>query len=141
MANPAGWFKHQFVKGKLSMLRVLIVEDNDTFRATFKQSLCEHFPSMVIEEAATGEVALQRVKENPPDLIFTDIRLPEMNGLALTKRIKTDFPNVHIAVVTGYDLPEYREAALQYGAERFFFKSSMQWDEVVAFIKSVPVRG
>jgi CheY-like chemotaxis protein len=70
------------------MLRVLLVEDNVTYREVFRDNLCEHFPSVVIEEAATGEEALQKVTETPPHLIFMDIRLPGVNGLQLTRKIK-----------------------------------------------------
>ena len=123
------------------MLRVLLVEDNHTFREAFKQSLCEHFPSMAIEEAATGEEALQKVKETSPHLIFMDIRLRGMNGLQLTQKIKRDFPNIHIAILTGYDLPEYRQAAVQYGADVFFVKEALKWDEVAEFVKSISAEG
>jgi len=119
------------------MLRVLVVEDNHTFREAFKQSLCEHFHFIVIEEAETGEEALQKVKRSPPHLIFMDIRLPGMNGLQVTQKIKRDFPNVRIAILTGYDLPEYRQAALQYEADRFFVKDSLQWNEVKSLVESL----
>jgi len=64
-----------------------------------------------------------------------------MNGLQLTGKIKGETPNTRIAILTGYDLPEYREAALQCGADRFFVKSSLQWDEVVAFAQTIPLEG
>ncbi len=91
---------------------------------------------MVVEEAADSDEALEKVKGTPPDFIFMDIRLPGMNGLQLTRQIKRDFPNIHIAILTGYDLPEYRQAALQYGADHFFVKESLKWDEVAEFVKS-----
>ncbi len=119
------------------MSRVLIVEDNRIFREVFKQRLCEHFPSIVIEEAVNGEEVLEKINKNPPYLIFMDIRLPGVNGLELTKKIKKDFPGVNIAILTDYDLPEYRQAAAQYGADRFFVKDSFKWDEVEALVKSI----
>ncbi len=119
------------------MLRVLLVEDNRIYREAFKESLGDHFPSMVIDEAATGEEALQKINVQPPDLIFMDIRLPGMNGLKLTQKVKTEFPEVHIVVLTGYDLPEYRQAAIQYGADRFFVKESLNWDELKSLVKSI----
>ena len=64
-----------------------------------------------------------------------------MNGLQLTGKIKGENPNTRIAILTGYDLPEYRVAALQCGADRFFVKSSLQWDEVVAFAQTIPLEG
>ena len=123
------------------MIRVLLVDDNPVFREAFKQNLCERFPSMVVEEARGGDEALEMIKETPPDLIFTDIRMPGMNGLQLTRKIKGDNPNTPIAILTAYDLPEYREAALQHGADCYFVKTSLQWDEVVVFAKSIPVEG
>ena len=120
------------------MLRVLIVEDNRVFREAFKKRLDENFPSIVVEEAANGEEALQKINGAPPHLIFMDIRLPGVNGLELTKKIKKDFPGINIAILTDYDLPEYRQAAVEYGADHFFIKSSFKWDEVEALVKSIP---
>lgn len=69
------------------------------------------------------EEALQKMSTLAPHLVFVDICLPGMNGFRLTQRIKKDFPNIRVAIVTGYDLPEYREAAIQNGADRFLLKS------------------
>jgi YesN/AraC family two-component response regulator len=119
------------------MLRVLIVEDNRIFREALKKGLLDYFPSMVIEEAANGDEALQKIKGGPPHLIFMDIRLPGVNGLQLTQKVKKDFPGINIAIMTDYDLPEYRQAAVQYGADRFFVKNSFKWDELEALVKSI----
>jgi two-component system response regulator YesN len=119
------------------MLRVLIVEDNQIFREAFKTRLHDQFPSMVVEEASNGDEALQRVGEARPVLIFMDVRLPGANGLQLTRKIKKDLPGIHIAILTDHDLPEYRKAAVEYGADRFFVKSSFKWDEVETLVKSI----
>jgi len=119
------------------MLRVLIVEDNHIFRETFKMRLNDQFPSMVVEETSNGDEALQEVGETHPDLIFMDVRLPGANGLQLTRKIKKDLPGIHIAILTDHDLPEYRQAAVEYGADRFFVKSSLKWDEVETLVKSI----
>jgi DNA-binding NarL/FixJ family response regulator len=120
------------------MLKVLIVEDNQIFREALRKDLCEHFPAMRIDEAGNSEEALQKINGAAPHLIFMDVRLPGVNGLQLTEKIKADFPNIHIAVMTAFDLPEYRQAAVQYGADHFFVKDSFKWDEVVAFVQSIP---
>jgi len=119
------------------MLKVLLVEDNDIYRKALKENLCGHFPSMVIDEAVNSEEELQKMNATPPHLVFIDMRLPGMNGLELTQKIRRDFPNIRIAIVTGYDLPEYRQAFLQYGADGFFVKDSVKWDEVEALVKSI----
>jgi DNA-binding NarL/FixJ family response regulator len=119
------------------MLRILIVEDNKIFREAFKQGLLDSFPSMVIEEAGNADDALQKIKGGRPELIFMDIRLPGMNGLQLTQKIKKDFPEINIAILTDYDLPEYRQAAIQYGADHFYVKNSLKWDELEALVQSI----
>jgi YesN/AraC family two-component response regulator len=119
------------------MLRVLLVEDNRTYREAFKKALCDHFRSLIVEEAKNADEALQKINAVPPHLIFMDIRLPGKNGLHLTQQIKKDYPNIHIAIVTGYDVPEYRQAAVQSGAEGFFVKESLKWDEIKALVESI----
>jgi len=120
------------------MVRVLIVEDIQVHREIIRTELRSRFPSLVIEEASTGEEALKKINVLLPQLIFMDIGLPDANGLQLTQRIKADFPDIKIAILTVYDLPEYRQAAIQYGADRFFVKDSLKWDEIATFVKSVP---
>ena len=120
------------------MLTALIVEDTQIYREIIKTELRSRFRSLVIEEASTGEEALKRINVSPPQLIFMDIGLPDANGLQLTQKIKSDSPDIKIAILTVYDLPEYRQAAIQYGADRFFVKDSLKWDEVAAFVKSAP---
>jgi len=119
------------------MVRVLLVEDNRIYREAFKESLGERFPDMLIEEAKNGDEAIPKVTAAPPDLIFMDISLPGANGLQLTKQIKKDFPNIRIVILTGYDLPEYRQASIEHGADGFFVKESLHWDEVEELVKSI----
>jgi len=119
------------------VVRVLLVEDNNLFREAFKKRLHDDFSFMVVDEAATGDEALKKIRKIPPHLIFMDIRLPGANGLKLTQKIKKDFPGIKIALLTSYNLPEYRQAATEYGADRFFVKSSFEWDELEALVKSI----
>jgi DNA-binding NarL/FixJ family response regulator len=121
----------------MALLNVLLIEDNLTFREVLKEYLEEHFPFMVIEEAANCGQALQRIHEISPHLIFMDMNLPEMNGLKLTQEIKKEFPDIHIAIITGYDLLEYQQAALQAGADRLYQKDALKWEELENFINSI----
>ena len=107
---------------KEANLKILIVEDSHSFRQVLKENLHSRFPSMEIFEAADGEKVLQIVEAESPNLVFMDIQLPGENGLSLTQKIKARYPHIIIVVITTYDIPEYREAAFRYGANRFFFK-------------------
>jgi len=109
---------------RLDMKRILIVEDNAFFLQFLKETLHARFPPTDIVEAANGEEALQKIRTLPPDAIFMDLRLPGANGLELTRKIKAQYPNIIIVILTNYDLPEYREAAHQSGADHFLSKDS-----------------
>ncbi len=60
-----------------------------------------------------------------PDLIFMDVQLNGVSGLDLTKKIKASYPKIAIVILTMFDIPEYRRAASDYGADRFLAKSSL----------------
>lgn len=106
------------------MVRILIVEDSALFRQVFREALHSRFPSMEIVEAARGEEALAEIRDHRPDLVFIDINLAGENGLELARKIKTQYPDLVTIILTNYDLPEYREAALQYKANHFLPKDS-----------------
>jgi two-component system response regulator YesN len=120
----------------MNKLRTLIVEDNNLFRQTLKESLQMSFPGIAIDEATNGAEALQRVNDFVPDLILMDIRLPGESGLGLTKKIKAIYPDVTVFILTHYDTPECREAASRYGADRFISKDSLNRMRLEELIKS-----
>jgi len=116
-------------------MRIMLVEDNKIFREAFKEQLLARCPSAIVKEAANGEEALRGFPDSSPQMIFMDFHLPGENGIQLTKMIKELFPNVRIAMLTSYDLPEYRQAAIRAGADQYFVKDSLSWDEVEDFIE------
>jgi len=117
-------------------MNTLIVEDNATYRQSLRHLLAGRFPSMQIAEAADGEEALRHGLSRPFDLIFVDIRLPDGNGLDLTKIIKALFVNSMVCVITSYDILEYREAAFHSGADYFVVKGESTENEIVGLIES-----
>ena len=119
------------------MLRTLIVEDYPHFRKIFKMVFGNKFPSFIVEEAGNAEGALQMIKERSPDLIFLDILLPGENGLQLAQKIKRDFPNIRIAILTNHDLPANRRVAAKFGVDRFFIKDSLNWEEIKEYVASI----
>jgi DNA-binding NarL/FixJ family response regulator len=119
------------------MLNTLIVENNANFRRVLKINLQDLFPSMVIHEAAEGNEALQRVDTFRPELIFMDIGLPGENGLQLTQRIKTSYPDTKVIILTSHDTLEYREAAIRCGANCFITKASLNWEQLETLVKSL----
>jgi DNA-binding NarL/FixJ family response regulator len=119
------------------MFRILIVENNPHFRGILRGMLSERFPDVAISEAADGMEALRDVKDPPPDLVFMDIELPGENGLIITRKIKTAHPEVMVAVLTQYDLPEYEEAAFSSGASYFLPKESTAAEDILSLVESI----
>jgi len=118
-------------------IKTLIVEDNANVRQAIKEILISKFPSMFIAQAADGREALLKLGKHRPDLIFMDIELPGKSGLVLIKEIKKTYPHAVIIILTHHDLPEYREAAYQNGAQYFLSKESTKADEIVELVESI----
>jgi DNA-binding NarL/FixJ family response regulator len=113
----------------------MIVDDFIPFREMFKGGLLSQFPSMEVIEAGNGEEAFKKLASYPIDLIFMDIRLPGENGLDLTRKIKAQHQDIPIIIVTGYDLSEYREAAIKCGASCFITKDSFDLQSISTIVK------
>jgi CheY-like chemotaxis protein len=128
--------KMEKLKDTAGAFRVLIVEDNILFRELFKETLYIQFPSAEIHEATDGAEALLRVETSHPNLIFMDIRLPGENGLELTRKIKAQHPDITVIILTGYDLPEYREVSSGY-ADYFFSKDSLATQDIFTLLKTI----
>ena len=110
--------------------KVMLVEDQEGFRRGLAELLRSRFPSMVLDEAANGSEAMEKLKNFLPQLIFMDIKLPGQNGLELTRQIKTLYPEIRVVMLTNHDLPEYREAARECGAHCFLSKGSVMIHQV-----------
>ncbi|WP_256009615.1 hybrid sensor histidine kinase/response regulator transcription factor [Desertivirga xinjiangensis] len=100
---------------------VLIVEDNAEIRKLIKGSLHNMFR---IYESSNGMEAIDFVKQNLPDLIITDVMMPEMDGLELCRRIKSDESTSHIPVfmLTAKNTAENQVSGLQTGADIYISK-------------------
>lgn len=92
---------------------------------------------MQIQEAQDGNRAIKKLEKHKPDIIFMDVRLPGENGLHLTERIKAAYPGIFVIIITSYDSPEYREAALESGADSFVSKTESSATDILKEVESV----
>lgn len=119
------------------MVRILIVEDSRCFSESLKKILDNEFSSnIMVEEAKNGEEGMKKADSLHPDFIFMDIRLPDISGLQLTKKIKAKYPNVCIVILSSCDGPAYQEAALCYGASGYLVKGESSIEEIQGVVKS-----
>ncbi len=100
-------------------INVLIVDDHPLFRQGLKDLLDTDPIMNVIGEAADGEVAIEAVYDSRPDVILMDINLPTINGLQVTRKIKTQFSDVKVIMITGYDDAEQVFHAFRVGASAY----------------------
>jgi two-component system response regulator YesN len=118
------------------MINTLLVDDNRKLRDILKRELNDSFPSMMVEEAENGREAVEKVGLHCPTLVFMDISLPDESGLNLTQKVKGKCPGTTIVMLTSYDEPEYRQAAMQRGASHYFVKGALKLSEIKAWVES-----
>jgi len=121
----------------MAMFKILIIDSNTLFRTSLRKSLATRFPAVEIQEAESGAEGLKKVTAFSPQLIFIDIYLPDRSGLDLAKKIKASYPQMVIAVFTGYDSPEYQAAANNSGVEHLIPKDDWTGEDIRGLVKDV----
>ncbi len=102
-------------------MRVLLADDHALFRAGLA-TLLKAWGLEVVGEAGNGEEAVIRARDVRPDLIFMDINMPGTNGLAATRAIKTEFPDMKVVILTVSDDEQDLFEAIKSGAEGYLLK-------------------
>jgi DNA-binding NarL/FixJ family response regulator len=90
----------------------------------------------VVGEAANGRDALNLCRRMRPDLVMMDVRMPDMNGLAVTRAIKHESPATSVILLTMYENADYLLEALQAGAAGYLLKGASK-GEIVATVRQV----
>lgn len=119
-------------------MKICVVDDEREVRMSILQKLNALFPDDEIFDAEFGHQALERIEVVRPDLAFLDIRMPEIGGLDILKRLKASYPAMHVVIISGYDDFEYARQALQYGASDYLLKPAdrIQLREIVNKVRS-----
>lgn len=105
------------------MLKVFLVEDEFTVRERMKRNInWEEHGFVLVGEAGDGEIAYPMILENKPDIIITDIKMPFMDGLELSRLVRTSMPQVKIIILSGYDEFDYAKQAIGIGITDYLLK-------------------
>lgn len=105
------------------MYKVFIVEDEELLRNGMRDNVKWHENGYEFSgEASDGEEALPLIRKIIPDIMITDIKMPFMNGLELSRIAKKEIPNIKIIVLTGYDEFDFAREALSIGADEYILK-------------------
>jgi len=120
----------------MSKIRVLIVDDHPLLRQGVRQLLERERDFEVVAEASDGEEAIRLASEHVPDIVLMDVGMPTVGGLAATRQIKTEHPQVAVVIFTIHDDDEYILGLLQAGAAGYLLKSAYG-EELVQALRSV----
>lgn len=105
------------------MLRILLVEDEANLRSGFRRVLEIVIGGVkVAGEAANGKEALDWLKCNQADAVLTDIRMGEMGGIELLRRLAVLHPELPVVIISGYSDFEYAREAIRFGAVDYLLK-------------------
>ncbi|NQX60026.1 response regulator [Paenibacillus qinlingensis] len=112
------------------VLSVLIVDDEILIRQELQMFDWESRGSVLVGEASNGEEALAFCRKYVPDVIITDITMPVMNGLALIRTLKKEFPQIQVVILSCHSDFEYAREALKLGAIGYVVKVMMDDSEL-----------
>ena len=111
-------------------IRVLLVDDNQVVREGIRSMLQQEMDIEVVGEAASAEEAFTQVDLLSPDVILMDIKMPGMDGIEGTRKLKEKHPSCNVIMLTMYG--DYLTQAIQVGAAGFFIKGIRREDILMA---------
>ncbi len=116
-------------------IKVLIVDDQQELANEIAEILKTDEMLEIIGTAADGVDALAKMSDRAPDVVLLDIRMPNMNGVVATSRIKTEYPNTKVLILTTFDDSDYILNAINNGASGYLLKD-IGGDALIAAVKN-----
>ncbi len=105
------------------MMKVFLVDDEIVIREGIRTSFpWEETGYTLVGEAPDGEMALPMIRDTRPDILITDIRMPFMDGMELSRIVRSQMPWIGIIILSGYDEFEYARTGLQLGVKEYILK-------------------
>lgn len=121
-------------------IRVALVDDHSLVRDGIKALLAVMAPLEVVGEAENGADAIDMVGRCKPDLLLVDISLKDMNGLELTRVLRSQYPTLKVLMLSMYDNNEYVSESVRAGASGYVLKNSPS-REIIAAIEAIASGG
>ncbi len=123
----------------MSLYRIMLVDDEEEVRKAIIRNMdWEKLGFTVVGDAENGEDALEKLEQWEPDVVITDIRMPYMDGLTLTARIREKYPSMKILIFSGYDDFEYAKQAIKLNVTEYILKP-VNSEELSVILKRIRV--
>lgn len=127
------------------MYKVVIIDDEPIIVEGLTRSIkWEKYNCEVVATAGSGIEGLKLFEKVHPDIVFSDIRMPQLDGLSMIAAVKSQYPNMEITILTGFQDFEYARQAICLGVTRFLVKPS-KMDElqeaVETMVKNLQAKG
>lgn len=106
----------------MEKIRVLLADDQTELAEELKRVLETDAEIEVVGIACDGFDALEKMDEANPHVVLMDVRMPNMNGVVATQRIKTEYPDVKVVILTTFDDSDYILNAINHGASGYLLK-------------------
>lgn len=111
-----------------SSIRVFLVDDQELVRAGFRMVVDSQADMEVVGEAGDGLTAVEKLAVTTADVVLMDVRMPRVDGVEATRRVKARKESPSVIVLTTFDLDEYAFAAVKAGASGFLLKDTQPAD-------------
>ncbi|MBK6543164.1 MAG: response regulator transcription factor [Flavobacteriales bacterium] len=122
------------------MIRLALADDQRLFRYGMAMLLRDMADVQVVLECANGEELLSGLKRTPVDIVLLDLEMPVLDGIETTKRIKHDFPQVKVLILSTHDEDKFITHLMELGANGYMLKNA-EPDEIDTAIRSVHANG
>ena len=107
------------------MYKVVIIDDEPIIVEGLSKAVpWEKWNCQVVATAENGQSGIEIIQRENPDILFSDIRMPGMDGLSMIAALKSEHPHMQIAILTGFRDFEYAREAIRLGVTRFLLKPS-----------------
>ena len=122
------------------MKTIFLVEDEVIIREGIKKMVpWEQEGFLFVGEASDGELALPLIKKLKPDVLITDIKMPFMDGLTLSRLVKKELPEMKIIILSGYDDFQYAREAIGIGINEYLLKPISK-DSIIQTLKELYIK-
>ena len=118
------------------MLRLAIVDDHKSVRAGFREMLSDELGIRVEFEAASGEEAMQKLRETPCDVLLLDLSLPGQSGVDVLRAVRQRYESLKVLVLSGFPEERYALPMIRNGANGYLCKDCER-DELIKAIRTV----